>query len=134
MEDVYRTTDITNRFNEKGEEILNPTPMQPPVGYVPRDSIVETVRQQVLAHYRLLADAEIDTEEEADDFDIPDDDGTPVMESKWENDNIPSLREARQRLSQLSDLEKAYVTQSDAKKAQTANAPGADPSPAGGSA
>lgn len=113
MEDVYKTTDINTRHNDAGEEILNPTPMQPPVGYKAQPSLIETIRQQVRAHHLLLADEEIDTEEEADDFDIADD--PPDIESKWENDNVPTLREARQRLALLEAHEKEYVTQADAK-------------------
>lgn len=116
MEDVYKTTDITNRHNENGEEILNPTPMQPPVGYKPQPSLIETIREQVRQHHLLLADQEIDTEEEADDFDIEDD--APDPHSKWENDNIPSLREARQRLSLLEEEERNYITQASHKQSQ----------------
>lgn len=131
MEEVYRTTNRDNRHNAKGEEILNDTPMQPPVGYKPQPSLIETIREQVRAHYLLLADEEIDTEEEADDFDIPDDPIDP--HSPWENDNIPSLKEARQRLSELEEEEKTYVTQATAKKAQTVITPADDPLPNGGS-
>lgn len=119
MEDVFKTTDITNRHNENGEEILNPTPMQPPVGYKPQPSLIETIREQVRQHHLLLADQEIDTEEEADDFDIDDDPADP--HSKWENDNIPSLREARQRLALLEEEERNYITQSSSKNAQQNN-------------
>lgn len=118
MEDVYKTTDITNRHNEKGEEILNPTPMQPPVGYRAQPSLIETIREQIRQHHLLLADTEIDTEEEADDFDVPDDDFPPDPETKWENDNIPSLRETRQRLALLEEEERNYITQSSSKNAQ----------------
>lgn len=47
LEDVYKTTDKTNRHNEEGHEILNPTPMQPPLGYKPQLSLAEQIRLQV---------------------------------------------------------------------------------------
>lgn len=124
MEDVYRTTDRENRHDINGQEHLNPTPMQPPVGYKAQPSLIETIREQVRAYHLLQNSEEVDTEEEADDFDIPDDPIDP--ESKWENDHIPTLKEARERLSQLEELEKSYLSQSD-RKDITANAPGAGP-------
>jgi len=103
--DVYRTTDKHNRHNEDGQEILNPTPMQPPVGYKAQPSLIETVRQQV-RQLKHLEDNEPETEEEADDFEIEDD---PAIHSRWENDMIPSIKETRKRLRQLEAEEKLYA-------------------------
>lgn len=110
-DDVFRTTDKRNRHTKDGLECLNPIPMQPPLGYKPTLSLAEQVRQQV----RLLANAqdlEPETEEEADDFDIADD---PQIQSRWENDMIPSIKETRARLRELQEQEKAYA---DAEAAQ----------------
>lgn len=107
MDDVFKTTDKWNRFNENGHEQLNPTPMQPPLGYVRQPSLAEQIRQQV-ASMRRLEDNEPETEEEADDFDIPDD--PPDVQSRWENDNIPSLKETRARLRELEKQEQALTT------------------------
>lgn len=103
--DVYRTTDKTNRFSEDNKEILNPTPMQPPLGYKPTPTLVEQIRQQVRMH-KLLDDTEPETEEEADDFEIDED---PAPESRWENDMIPSIKETRARLRALEAEEKLFA-------------------------
>lgn len=105
MEDVYKTTDKTNRHNEDGHEILNPTPMQPPLNYKAQPSLAEQIRQQVRAHVALL-DMEPETEEEADDFEI-DDDPQPV--SRWENDMVPSIKETRKRIRELEEQQKLYA-------------------------
>lgn len=56
-----------------GREVLNPLPMAPPVGYRPEPTIQELVHQMILRHHAGLAeDEEVDTIEDAEDFDIPD--------------------------------------------------------------
>lgn len=105
MEDVFKTTDKRNRFDENGAEILNPTPMQPPLGYNKAPSLAEQIRQQVRA-YKALDDMEPETEEEADDFEIEDD---PMPESRWENDMIPSIKEVRARARELEKQAKLYA-------------------------
>lgn len=109
--DVYRTTHKRNRFDATGGEVLNPTPMQPPLGYKAQLSLTEQIRQQV----RTLAsmnDMEPETEDEADDFDIEDD---PLLHSPWENDFVPSLKETKARVRELEEQEKLYA---DAEAAQ----------------
>lgn len=95
--DVFRTTDKENRHADDNREHLNPTPMEPPLGYERPPSIVEIIRQQVrgLNH---LNDTEPETEEEADDFEIEED---PAFPSRWENDHIPSIKETRARMKEL---------------------------------
>jgi len=105
MEDVYKTTDKANRFNADGHEILNPTPMQPPLGYKKTPSLAEQIRQQV-RQLKNLEDMEPETEEEADDFDITDD---PQPHSRWENDMIPSIKETRARIRELEKQERRYA-------------------------
>lgn len=105
MEDVYKTTDKHNRFDENGHEILNPTPMQPPLGYKPTLSLAEQIRVQV-RQLKNLEDLEPETEEEADDFEIDDD---PQPESRWENDMIPSIKETRKRARELEQQIKLYA-------------------------
>lgn len=122
MEDVYKTTDKANRFNERNEEILNPTPMQPPLGYKPSLSLVEQIRQQIRT-FKNLDDNEPETEEEADDFEIDED---PVMESRWENDMIPSIKEARATLRRLEEQERLYASP-PAPKAPDPAEPGNNP-------
>ena len=68
----YKTTDKDNRFDENGREVLNPTPMQPPLGYKKTPSLAEQIRQQIMT-FRSFEDNDPETEEEADDFKIEDD-------------------------------------------------------------
>lgn len=105
MEDVYKTTDKSNRFDENGHEILNPTPMQPPLNYKPQLSLSEQIRLQV-HQLKMLQDMEPETEEEADDFDIDED---PAPQSRWENDMIPSIKETRKRKRELEQQMKLYA-------------------------
>lgn len=120
MDDVYRTTDKNNRHNEDGHEILNPTPMQPPLNYRAQPSLAEQIRQQVRA-YAALQDMEPETEEEADDFEIEDD---PQPISRWENDMIPSIKETRARARELDRVQKLYAVAPNANQER--------PSPVGG--
>lgn len=61
--------------DEEGREILDGTPIAPPIGYKPTKSIAEQVREMVRSeHLRLAAEsAGMETFEEADDFDVGDD-------------------------------------------------------------
>lgn len=97
MEDLdnFRTTNRESRFKGGRLEFLNPTPMQPPVGYKPQPSLLETIREQIRAHHLANIDMDPETEDEADDFDIPDDPIDPT--SPWENDHIPSLKTVKAR-------------------------------------
>lgn len=115
IDDVYKTTDKENRFDENGHEVLNPTVMAPPLGYKKQLSIAEQVRQQIRS-MKALQDDEPETEEEADDFDIEDD---PVMPSRWENDLIPSIKETRKRMKELEKEVKLYAKPPEAKPAET---------------
>lgn len=105
MEDVFKTTDRKNRFNVHGHEILNPTPMQPPLGYKPALSLAEQIRLQVRT-LKNLEDNEPESEDEADDFDIEDD---PIIQSRWENDMIPSIKEVRAAARKLEEEAKLYA-------------------------
>lgn len=98
-DDVFRTTTIENRHNEFGHEILNPIPMQPPIGFKPEPSMFDVIRQQI-RQAQLAGDTILDeNEDEADDFDIEDD---PVdYQSRWENDTIPSMKDLKARHARL---------------------------------
>lgn len=105
LEDVFKTTDKRNRFSEDNHEILNPTPIAPPLGYKPSLSLVEQIRQQVRLA-KAMDDNEPETEEEADDFEIEED---PQPESRWENDMIPSIKETRKRIRELEAEERKFA-------------------------
>lgn len=106
---AYLTTDKHNRFNERGEEVLNPTVMAPPVGYKKQESMFDIVREQIRRSKvdRFLEDKEPESEEEADDFEIEDD---PVLPgTRWENDMVPSIKQTRAAMRELQELEKKYA-------------------------
>lgn len=66
---------FSKRLNEKGQEIPDPTPMAPPVGFKRQPSLSEQIRQMILSE-KLRQEAEemgYETFEEADDFDVDDD-------------------------------------------------------------
>lgn len=116
---VFATTDKYNRHDENGHEVLNPTPMQPPLGYKPTPSLAETIRQQV-RQMQHLTDTEPETEEEADDFEIDED---PQPQSRWENDMIPSIKETRKRMREIEEEARLYANPAGVGAAV------ADPSP-----
>lgn len=88
------------RHNEDGEELLNPTPMQPPLGYKRAPTLAEQIRHQVMvAKLEALNDLE-ETEDEADDFEVGDD-FEPM--SKYENDHIPTIKQLRQQAQEIND-------------------------------
>lgn len=84
---------ISKGLHPDGTPVLDPTPLAPPIGYKKQPSMVEIVRDMVrserLAQAALEADHE--TFEEADDFDIGDD--PELMRSEWENDFDPPIVE-----------------------------------------
>lgn len=61
--------------NERGHEIPDPTPMQPPLGYNRQPSLAQQMREMIMSHElaKAAAAADMETFEEADDFDIGDD-------------------------------------------------------------
>lgn len=100
-----KATDV--RHNAKGEEVLDPTPMQPPLGYKRAPTLAEQIRQQVLAA-RLDALNEMEeTEEEADDFEVGDD-FEPY--SKHENEHMPSLAQLKEQAKRINEnIRKANI-------------------------
>lgn len=73
-------------LDENGHELPNPTPMQPAVGYKKQPSIGELMRQAIrqASYEARMMGAE--TEEEANDFDVGED---QEPSSPWENDFEP---------------------------------------------
>lgn len=70
-------------YNSRGEELPDPRPMEPPLDFSPPIPLSEEIRRLV-SDERLRADLEangIETFEEADDFDIPEDE---PLQSPWE--------------------------------------------------
>lgn len=151
--DVYPTFnlhDLRHVTDKKsvhyGKEVgLDPVPMQPPTHYKRPPSLIETVREQIRAHHRLAAEAEMDSLEEADDFEMDDDANDPS--SRYENDFEPSLRFLRENKEKITEYMKELEQQpgpprsggspatSSAPQAQTSQVPPEPtPPPSGGSA
>lgn len=93
-------------LNESGQLVPDPIPMAPPVGYRPQPSMMEIIRDQVL---RVSADAEragLETEDQADDFDVGDE---PEIQSPYELDpetEVPiRVLKHRAELAQLDYME-----------------------------
>lgn len=78
-----------NFLDEFGRELVDPTPMAPPVGFKAQPSMFETMRAMVRsASLAAAAAAEgMDSFEDANDFDVPDDDFDP--RSPWEEQFDP---------------------------------------------
>lgn len=90
------------KHDENGGEVIDPTPMQPPLGYKKSLSLSEQIAQQVrLAQLRILEDnAVAETEDEADDFEIGED-YEPL--SKYENEHMPTLANLKKRAKEIND-------------------------------
>lgn len=103
------------RFNDRGEEILDPTPMAPPLGYKRQPSLYEqiqaAVRQSKLDEMYSLEE----TEEEADDFEVGDD-FEPM--SEHENEHMPTLANLKKEAARLNDEIKKAQKEAALKKAQ----------------
>lgn len=88
---------LKKRLNPKGQEVLDPTPVAPPVGYNRQRPLAEQIRDMVRSE-RLaqeVQNAGFETFEEADDFDIPDDPIDP--NTPYEGDFDVSVSELRRR-------------------------------------
>lgn len=80
---------------EIGKEYPSPIPMEPPIGYVPAKPIHEQIREMVMRELSAqAADQDMETMEEADDFDVGDDydPSTPYEEVFEPTDPWPASR------------------------------------------
>lgn len=126
---------ITDKKNPNyGKELLDPVPMQPPVGRLRATSLLDTVRDQIrIAKLNALNDIQ-ETVDEADDFEIDDEPADPA--SRWENDFEPSLKDLK-RNREMLEARIAYEEAREARQTSTstqapqgqsaASAPGAGP-------
>jgi len=86
--------DGTHFLDEEGREIMDPTPIAPPVGYKRQPSMVEIVRDMIKSE-RLRLEAEhagMESFEEADDFEVDDYDPSSPYEEHFEPTPLPELR------------------------------------------
>lgn len=84
------------RQNVIGQELPDPTPMAPPVGFMRQPSLSERIRDMVRSEaLRVAAESSgLETLDEADDFDVGDE---VDPHSEWENDFDIPVTELRQR-------------------------------------
>lgn len=68
-----------------GREVVNPLPLAPPVGYRPEPTVMEMIEQQLAYRLQQLAGEDvIETQEDADDFD---------MDEEWDPTSLYEVRE-----------------------------------------
>lgn len=87
------------KFDEKGRELPDPTPMAPPVGFKKQPTMVEMIRNMVRSEALRQAAAAQGQEsfEEADDFDVGEDvDPSAPYEEQFEPTPIGELRRRAQ--------------------------------------
>lgn len=100
-------------YNEKGEEILDQTPVALPVGYKKQIPLNERIRSMVREEAsRWAQENGNETFEEADDFNIADDPVDPS--TPWEEDFDPEVkfigaREAEIRHGQVQDFDEEKI-------------------------
>lgn len=83
------------KYNEKGEELPNPVPVAPPIGYKKQPSMVEMIRNMVRSEQLRHAAEKSGHEsfEDADDFDVGDDiDPKAPYEAEFEPTPVDELR------------------------------------------
>lgn len=82
-------------------EVHNPMPHAAPIGWEPTPPLDELIRDRVRAEYARLKDDEvIDTEEEANDFDVPDElPLTSVYEVQEMVEEAPALRKTPEQVA-----------------------------------
>lgn len=103
-------------LNAKGQEVLDPTPMAPPVGYEKPVSMVELLRDRVRNEMSRIAEEQgLDSFEDADDFDVGDDFDP---RSPHEMDFEPGRKSTRDMLAELrEDVTKLVKERDEALKA-----------------
>lgn len=90
------------KFNEKGEELMDPTPMALPVGYKRPPSIQEQIARYIRQSEMLAKQNGQETFEEADDFDVGDDFDpySPYEENFDHVQNFEQLKQATRAATQ----------------------------------
>ena len=117
------------KYNHKGEELPDPTPMELPVGFTRPPTIEELFARLVLdpAAQRELAENGIETEEEANDFDVEDEMPDPTSPYQREDNLVTESDEMsngfRTRLNVAALAEKARREHDKNKKAEAPTQP-----------
>nr|QJB20545.1 MAG: hypothetical protein [Microvirus sp.] len=91
--------EVISSLDERGAEVLDDTPIAPPVGYVKQPSMSDYIRDLIRSEKlaQEAAAAGLETFEESEDFDVDDDyDPTTPYEAEFD----PEFLEAKERLIQ----------------------------------
>lgn len=106
-------TNKKSTYNENGEEILDPTPIEIPLHFQRPMSLNERIKQMVQHEASMIARANgYETFSEADDFNVDDDEIDPS--SPWEENFDPEVpfiaaREAEIRHGQVSNYDENKI-------------------------
>lgn len=99
-------------LNERGHEVPDPTPVEWPAGVRRPETLTEQIQRMVrVAVSQQAAAAGMETFEEADDFDIEDEDGDPT--SPYE---LTMMQEESRMVRDASDLERRYHERVDSER------------------
>lgn len=97
-------------YNEKGEEILDPRPLEVPVGFEKPASLEELVRLFMSGEVqRQLSDGGVESFEDADDFDVEDEE---ELEAPWQDGQLGPA------WTRLQELAAGTVSEPDYKAAK----------------
>lgn len=99
-------------FDAQNRQIPDPTPVELPIGYTAPPTLQELVAQSIAVHSALMAKHDMDTEEEANDFDIDDE--------EFAGDSRHVYTEMHE--EQLRQLETAFKTRANRVPASDASA------------
>nr|QJB20011.1 MAG: hypothetical protein [Microvirus sp.] len=100
-------------YNKNGEEVLDPTPIEVPIGLKKPMSLQEKMKLMVRQEMSVIAQANgMESFEEADDFDCDDD--TFDAKTPWEEDFDPDVpfigeKEAAIRHGVVSDIDEEKI-------------------------
>lgn len=115
LEDYISVGKRYDRLSQKGREVVDSTPMAPPVGYKKSPSIQEQLRAMVvreLAAREALKEQGFETFEEADDFEIADDPVDPGTPYEMDFDPV-GISELRRRAA--ADLDRQGAPEAPAE-------------------
>lgn len=101
-------------LNDRGELVPDPRPMAPPIGYKKQPSMVDIIREQIRLAGLEAANAGFETFEEADDYDVGDEDPRSPYELE-ESLEVPA------------SVLRARAAEAVAAEAASASKPPADP-------
>lgn len=119
------------RLNAEGQEILDPTPMAPPIGYKKQPTMVDHIRAMIaserLAQEAAAAGAE--TFEEADDFDVDDDPEISTPYEIHESEPVQALRRRQKEAEATPPAERPSPSPEAAPAASPAPTGKSEPKP-----